>query len=181
MYDHVEMILDWRWWQVDETVAAGRQPTMLVWKRSSCSPRSKHSSIGSENFKFKTQSTLTVHPPENELVNWHFFQNYKLFTQPAGKATLAETQARKVRNWEICVSLLRVSPKTVGHAFFLQQIFSSTLCTKFQQSPSKCRRSLQFNFTSPPLQFGQLCSTITVQFHVFLSEKKLICIMIHLY
>ena len=66
-------------------------------------------------------------------------QNYKLITQPAGKAALKETQARKVRNGDTgnfshspFVFLPPVFPKTVRYDF------SSISLASQQNSSSRC-------------------------------------------
>ena len=120
---------------------------MSGWKMSSSSPRTKeepqlHNSKGWNNFKFsKTHIAYSV---QKRVVE--YLQNYKLITQPAGKAALKETQARKVRNGDTgnfshssFVSLPPVFPKTVRHAFssiFLASQRNSSYRCSFQSTYS---------------------------------------------
>ena len=120
----------WRWWQAHETAAVGR-PMMSGWKKSSSSPRTQvepqsHNFKGGIDFKFsEIHVAFCCSPSRKRVAELTFFlQNYKLFTQPAGKADLTETQARKVRDGDVrhffpCISQFSHPPK---HTFSLRTL-----------------------------------------------------------
>ena len=153
---------------------------MSGWKKSSSSPRTQvepqsHNFKGGIDFKFsKIHVAFCCSPSRKRVVELKFFlQNYKLFTQPAGKADLTETQARKVRDGDVrlfspCISQFFPLSKTY---FFLAY---SQFCLA-RQTLQALSIDVLYNSTSHHLCNLDSCSNLLQHkssWISFLTESK---------